>query len=223
MERAEAFLTIILNRELQNEEVELLIDDNKFELILEEIEKLELLTPREYEVIYRRFYEGKTLEEVGQIIYVTRERVRQIEHKALLKLSRNKYIEEIVLYGYQSYEERKHIERQQMEIKVLNSEIEERKIEINRLIERYGMLHKYVKEETEGEEKVVSLIELNLSRRSYHYLRNYCISKNLEETTEIFYNMKVKDLANIKNIGTISCQNILFELHSRDIYLVDER
>ena len=222
-ERFETFLRIILRRELNSEEIELLIDDDKFELVLEEIEKLELLTPREYEVIYRRFYEGRTLEEVGQFIYVTRERVRQIEYKALHKLERNKYVEEIVLYGYQSYEDRKHIERQQMEIKILNAEIEERKIEINRLIEKYGMLHKYVKEETESEGKVVPLRELNLSQRSYHYLSKYCISNNLEETTEIFFNMKLKDLANIKNIGAISCENILFELHSRGIYLADEK
>ena len=223
VERFETFLRIILRRELSSEEIELLIDDNKFELVLEEIEKLELLTPREYEVIYRRFYEGRTLEEVGQFIYVTRERVRQIESKAIYKLRRKKYIREIVLYGYQSYEDTKHIERQQMEIKVLNSQIEEKKIEINRLIERYEMLHKYVKEETEEEAKVLPLAELNLSHRSYHYLRKYCISNNLEETTEIFYNMKVKDLANIKSIGAISCENILFELHSRGIYLADER
>ena len=222
IERLERLLETILHRNLKPEELELLTDD-KCETILEEIEKLGLLTPREQEVIYRRFCEGKTLEEVGKYIYVTRERVRQIEFKALRKLQRNKYIEEVVLFGYQSYEDRRHIERQQKEIEILDSQIEEKKLEINRLIERYGMLHKYVKEETEGEGKVVLLKELNLSHRSYHYLRKYCILNSLEETTEIFYNMKVKDLKNIKNIGAISCGNILFELHARDIYLVDER
>jgi len=57
----------------------------------EEIEKaLETLTPREAEVIRLRYGIGTgypmTLEEVGKIFRVTRERIRQIEAKALRKL-----------------------------------------------------------------------------------------------------------------------------------------
>ena len=44
------------------------------------------LTPREERVIRERFLNGKTLEEVGQIYSVTRDRIRQIESKALRKL-----------------------------------------------------------------------------------------------------------------------------------------
>lgn len=51
---------------------------------------LEKLTPREEEIVVARFgLDGsrpKTLEEIGQIRGVTRERVRQIEKKALRKL-----------------------------------------------------------------------------------------------------------------------------------------
>ena len=58
---------------------------------LKEIEKvLQTLTPREEKVIRLRFglEDGKsrTLEEVGQMFGVTRERIRQIEAKALRKL-----------------------------------------------------------------------------------------------------------------------------------------
>ena len=53
-------------------------------------EALELLTTREQDVIRRRFGLGNdsdmTLEEIGQIYSVTRERIRQIEAKALKKL-----------------------------------------------------------------------------------------------------------------------------------------
>ena len=53
-------------------------------------EALEKLTPREEEIVVARFgLDGsrpKTLEEIGQIRGVTRERVRQIEKKALRKL-----------------------------------------------------------------------------------------------------------------------------------------
>ena len=61
-------------------------------LLLKEqlVEVLKTLTPREEKVLRLRFgmYDGKThtLEEVGQIFGVTRERIRQIENKAIRKL-----------------------------------------------------------------------------------------------------------------------------------------
>ena len=44
------------------------------------------LTPREERVIRDRFFNNKTLEEVGHFFTITRTRVRQIEAKALRKL-----------------------------------------------------------------------------------------------------------------------------------------
>ncbi len=44
------------------------------------------LTPREEQVIRRRFFEEESLEQVGERFGVNRERVRQIEMKALRKL-----------------------------------------------------------------------------------------------------------------------------------------
>ncbi|MCQ2385785.1 MAG: RNA polymerase sigma factor RpoD, partial [Clostridia bacterium] len=59
------------------------------------------LTPREADVLKLRFglIDGKayTLEEVGEIFQITRERIRQIEAKALRKLrhpSRSKYLKD---------------------------------------------------------------------------------------------------------------------------------
>ena len=46
----------------------------------------ERLTPREKEVLNRRFHEKQSLEEVAKVFNVTRERVRHIEAKALRRM-----------------------------------------------------------------------------------------------------------------------------------------
>ena len=67
---------------------ERVIEQEKNTILLDYVEKY--LTPREEAVIKLRFglQDGtyKTLEEVGAMFNVTRERVRQIEHQALKKL-----------------------------------------------------------------------------------------------------------------------------------------
>ena len=64
-------------------------------MLYEELERVmdELLTEKEKQVLALRFGmvdgEEHTLEEVGKVFGVTRERIRQIEHKALHKMSRS--------------------------------------------------------------------------------------------------------------------------------------
>ena len=82
-------------RELETEPFEVLTDDVAVEmdevLYTDELKKaltlaLATLTAREERVIRERFFNGKTLEEVGQTFSVTRDRIRQIQNKALRKL-----------------------------------------------------------------------------------------------------------------------------------------
>lgn len=49
---------------------------------------LDLLEPRLRHIVHRRFIEDKTLEQVGQEYGLTRERIRQLEAKALVQLKR---------------------------------------------------------------------------------------------------------------------------------------
>ncbi len=75
-----------------------------FTMLQEQLgEVLESLTPREQQVLRLRFGlddgRGRTLEEVGQVFGVTRERIRQIEAKALRKLrhpSRSKKLKDFL-------------------------------------------------------------------------------------------------------------------------------
>ena len=76
------------------------LENNAHKLYLEEFfEAFELsgyITPKEKEILKYRFgfYDGKeyTLEEVGQMFGVTRERIRQIQKKALTKVRRDIYL-----------------------------------------------------------------------------------------------------------------------------------
>ena len=73
------------------EKMSFLQDEASFVFLHEQLmEVLKTLTPREQQVLSLRFglYDGqpRTLEEVGKQFHVTRERIRQIEDKALRKL-----------------------------------------------------------------------------------------------------------------------------------------
>ncbi|KYO65180.1 RNA polymerase sigma factor RpoD [Thermovenabulum gondwanense] len=89
---------------IPDEEAQAPADAAAFQLLREQLEDvLETLTPREEKVLRLRFGldDGKprTLEEVGQVFGVTRERIRQIEAKALRKLrhpSRSKKLKDFL-------------------------------------------------------------------------------------------------------------------------------
>ncbi len=66
-------------------------------LLREDLESvLDNLSPRERDVLRLHYCwddgRKKTLKEIGNIFKITRERIRQIEHKALQKLRKRRYI-----------------------------------------------------------------------------------------------------------------------------------
>jgi RNA polymerase sigma factor (sigma-70 family) len=65
---------------------------------------LTTLRPREQDIIHRRFFEGETLEEIGNQQGVTKEVIRQLEAKALRKLkhpSRSRPLRQLIQGDYQ--------------------------------------------------------------------------------------------------------------------------
>lgn len=90
----------IPNEEMSVEE----IAENDF--LKEQFDKiLNDLKPREEEIIRLRFGlddgQPKTLEQIGAMYGVTRERIRQIEAKALRKLRRKRYLDQLMGYNEQ--------------------------------------------------------------------------------------------------------------------------
>ena len=90
----------VLEREYINREKLVYVDETLDDIILKNqltptiTEALSLLTPREERIIRSRFgigVDAKTLEEIGRDLYVTRDRISQIEHKTLRKLRHNFY------------------------------------------------------------------------------------------------------------------------------------
>lgn len=77
----------ILNNLLDQKKIDLFFDDN-FIAIYDELREgaKEYLNKREYNVLIQRV-QGKTLEDIGLEMELTRERVRQIESKAIKKLN----------------------------------------------------------------------------------------------------------------------------------------
>ena len=76
---------------IQDDNVMVPADQAAFTLLHEQLmESLETLSEREQQVLRLRFGlddgRPRTLEEVGRVFHVTRERIRQIEAKALRKL-----------------------------------------------------------------------------------------------------------------------------------------
>ncbi len=55
---------------------------------LKALGKHRLIGQKEYKILKARFYEGKSLEEVGKAYQVTRERIRQIEEKTLREIEK---------------------------------------------------------------------------------------------------------------------------------------
>ncbi len=85
---------------IEDQEVQAPADAAAFELLREQLEDvLDTLTPREQRVLRLRFGlddgRTRTLEEVGQVFGVTRERIRQIEAKALRKLRHPKALRKL--------------------------------------------------------------------------------------------------------------------------------
>ena len=94
------------------------------------------LSDREQKVLEERFQDFKTLEEVGRDFNVTRERIRQMEAKALRKL-RHPSRRNFILHGYIGGAELKELKAREEQLDEREKEIEKREKALQDILVRY--------------------------------------------------------------------------------------
>lgn len=149
------------------------------------------LTDREQKVLEMRFEHGMTYEQCGYRFGVTRERIRQIEAKALRKLRNPRfskyYILDTLNKAFEIDGERARLER-----------------ENNQLVARLNALGDKIAREKKTQERKVDIDEMELSVRSYNCLRRAGI--NFVSDLE---GMTYEKLKKVRNLGRKSILEII--------------
>ena len=161
---------------------------------------LHTLSERERTVLKYRFVDLMTYEEVGKLYNVTRERIRQVEAKALRKLrhpNRSKYLKygvsgiiENIRTGYRN--RFADLESKLIELCKLNEQ------KANKVIDDVRLRQKYDSTKIE---------DMDLSVRSYHCLKRAGIC-NLQQLAKLSY----EDLTHVRNLGRKSTEEIIEKL-----------
>lgn len=172
---------------------------------------LDKLSERERAVLECRYADGMTLEKCGQHFNVTRERIRQIQAKALRKL--------------------RHPARSQLFMAVPVSEIKELSAKYDRLNGEYELLKKAFEVCTaqKAEPGVIvpmadlavtletPIEELDLSVRSYN-----CLRRAGKTTLRAITETTLDELHNVRNLGRKSCEEIIAKVKSYGLTLKEE-
>ena len=186
------------------------------------------ITSRERTVIFMRYAEQMTLEQVGEHFHVTRDRIRQIEAKALRKL-RNPRRSHQMRYGKAVREKTDELQRVSNALAISDkmAELEEqidKAIEANdiQMMRAYRDVLNTKLAELNGEKDSddiynVPLEELELSVRPYNCLMRKGI-KTLGDLTK----MTKYDLMKVRNLGRRSYEEVVDKLHSLGVDLKEE-
>lgn len=167
------------------------------------------LTAREEKVLWLRFFDGMDYEAAGKVFGVTRERIRQVEHKALRKMKWRKNVRQLMSIGITAYWQQE-VERTAQGIAgaykaALDKEYDERVAdwEANRETELTE-----ARPDTEAESDRIRRLkmpieEMDLSVRSYNCLKRGCMN-TVEDITLRTY----EQLMHVRNLGRKSLEEI---------------
>ena len=160
------------------------------------------LTEREQKILQLRFYNGMTYDQVGGQLGVSRERIRQIEHKAIRKLRHPRYRKHWLL---DTLDKAADFAAERDRLKLENIQLREK-------------LSKYtendIKEEPKEDVPGITLEEMDLSVRSYNCLRRRGITHLLD-----LCDMTEKDLMRVRNLGKRSFDEIIEKMHEYGVDL----
>lgn len=154
------------------------------------LEQLETLTVREKDVLLMRYEHGMTLEQCGNKYNVTKERIREIEAKALRKLRHPSRSREFILDTMHKAHE-------------IAEERDKLKLEVITLRERC----KVDEPETERPYTDIHIEDLELSVRSYN-----CLARANMYHLSDFEGKTVEDLKKVRNLGMKSIKEIVLKL-----------
>ena len=153
--------------------------------VIENLLKNSNLTTKEMDILRLRFGLGtndpKTLEEAGKVYGVSRERIRQIQEKALKKIRRSRNVKELAIYMDNPKEAKKNIDRYRLKyqqhslqkIKLKDRKESELKMEMQEKTKRKSKdnLYEYFSDYSKPEvSKVISRLdedELELLHKRY--------------------------------------------------------
>lgn len=171
------------------------------------------LTEREKFVIFLRYKHNKTLLEIGKDLDVTKERVRQIEAKAIRKLRKYPFF---FTYGKFKHEELfKDLKEEYIK---LNKEKWEIESAFNFLQEKNIIANNQFIEQPEEKISLFTRIEnLDFTVRTYRCL----LRANLKTINDII-RKKEDEILRIRNLGVKSYKEIITKLHSYGFSLKGE-
>ena len=147
------------------------------------------LTEREQKVLELRFVHGMTYEQCGYRFNVTRERIRQVEHKALRKLRNPRFAKHYLLDTLDKA----------FEIDSERARLERENVVLREKLEKYESIPK-----SKVEPKKINIDEMELSVRSYNCLKRagFNFVDDLDGKT-------VSDLKKVRNLGMKSLREVV--------------
>lgn len=173
--------------------------------VIEMIE--DTLSPREKEIFYMRWRDCKTLDECGKAYNVTRERIRQIENKAIRKLifaarGRCKYS----VVSYADYVEMVN------KYKVMKAEKTNFEMRLDKLLGIIGDNS----EEKEEQPKAVNTYSVTIDNMNFSIRTYNCLKRAGKETLNDLlkfgnYNIMLKT---VRNLGKKGADEIISAVHS---------
>lgn len=147
------------------------------------------LTEREQKVLELRFVHGMTYEQCGYRFNVTRERIRQVEQKALRKLRSPRFAKHYILdtlnKAFEIDAERARLERENMMLR--------------EKLEKYENVPK-----PKAEPRKIDIADMELSIRSYN-----CLKRAGFKFVDDLDGKTVEDLKRVRNLGMKSLREVV--------------